>query len=257
MKASKSCDYGSVQDLEADGADKDVPQPWVGILSKGAGQLEYQGFEDWTPEEKQLWRSGKLRSKWGVGQVSIRLPLADNLTIVALFYGFIPYIIPIWWAIWVSTSWAMNGHPRFFPAFGLCVALGCAIVNELITKQFCRLVLPESLTDRPPEAVCRHPGMPSGHVLNGWILMVWCLVEAATAKLVQIEWLIIIVACMGPVPWARWYNKDHTLAQVTVSMVLSIFFGVAAAWVRKTHYPNQSFLWHWYNTDMVLASTSY
>lgn len=67
---------------------------------------------------------------------------------------------------------------------------------------------------RPPEAVCKHPGMPSGHVMNAYTLMVWCFLEAALDRMVHPEWLAVIVLVLGPVPWARVYNKDSGVARV-------------------------------------------
>merc|ERR1740121_2717254 len=113
-----------MQPLNPSGASaSQEPEQWQPIPKlKGSGQYEYQGFESWTPEEKQEFKEGKLRCKWGVGQVSIRLPIKDCMHLTGLVYGYLPFIIPIWWAIWVLTSWAVNGSPRFFPFYGLCIA---------------------------------------------------------------------------------------------------------------------------------------
>lgn len=221
------------------------PQQWQ-LFSKGAGQCEYQGFDTWTEEEQKEWRDGKLRCKWGVGQVSIRLPVRDVPTFIALLYGYLPFVIPIWWAIWAIVSYINRGQPRFFPAFGICIAAGFALVNELIIKQICKRTLPASITSRPPEAVCKHPGMPSGHVMNAFTLMVWCLLEVAFDKLVYPEYVLLILLVLGPVPWARVYNKDHTVPQVLVSACVASVMGCIAFYIRKTHWPHQTQPWEWY-----------
>mmetsp|Transcript_46478 Transcript_46478/g.99523 ORF Transcript_46478/g.99523 Transcript_46478/m.99523 type:complete len:282 (+) Transcript_46478:35-880(+) len=222
------------------------PVHWQGLLLKGAGQWEYQGFEDWTPDEQALYKQGKLQHKWGVGQVSIRLPFADPITIVAVIYGYLPYVIPIWWGVWALYSYLWNGMVRFFPTFGVCIAVFFAIINECITKPLVHMVIPEALSQRPAEAVCRHPGMPSGHVLNSWTIMIWMLLEAIFDKYIYPEWLVAIILCMGPVPWSRVHNRDHTVLQVTVSCIISVFLGAAAYAVRHTFFPGHGHPWHWW-----------
>lgn len=224
------------------------PEQWQPIAKlKGSGQCEYQGFESWTPEEQQQWQEGKLRAKWGIGQVSIRLPIQSCMQFTGLAYGYLPFIIPIWWAIWMASSWAWYGSPRFFPTYGLCIAVGFALVNELITKQICKRVLPATITNRPPEAVCKHPGMPSGHVMNAQTIMVWVFLEALMDESIYVEWLLIIVMILGPVPWARVYNKDHTVPQVLVSGVIATFMGILAFWIQHHYYGGHTFPWNWYH----------
>lgn len=232
--------------LKVDEAPPGAPVQWPSF-GKGAGQFEFQGYETWTPAEQQAFKDGKLTRKWAVGQVSIRLPLAGPVSFVAIVYGYLPFIIPLWWAEWVIWSWVHNGEPRFFPLCGLSIAAGFALVNETVTKQICKRTLPPEITSRPPEAVCKHPGMPSGHVMNAYTLMIWCFLEALLDKIVHPEWLIAIVLVMGPVPWARVYNKDHTVAQVMVSAVVAVFMGGLAYYIRKTYFPGHYQPWDSYN----------
>lgn len=239
---------------DLDSARKAKPCHWQGILHKGAGQYEEQGFEDFTPEEQKLWEEGKLTRKIAIGQVSIRLPVQSTLQLLALSYGYLPFIIPIWWAIWALEGCIVHGKSRFFPLFGLCIAGGFALINETVTKQICKRTLPASITDRPPEAVCRHPGMPSGHVMNAYTLMVWCLLEACLCKWVHFEWVVIILVVMGPVPWARVHNRDHTVAQVAVSATCAVFMGSIAYYIRKTHFPGHGQPWDWYSVNKGLQN---
>eukprot|EP00928_Gymnodinium_smaydae_P054812 TRINITY_DN38519_c0_g1_i1.p1 TRINITY_DN38519_c0_g1~~TRINITY_DN38519_c0_g1_i1.p1 ORF type:complete len:266 (-),score=32.26 TRINITY_DN38519_c0_g1_i1:153-950(-) len=227
------------------GGKGEPPQQWQ-LFAKGAGQCEYQGFETWTEEEKAMWRDGKLRCKWGIGQVSIRLPVQSGLAFIALVYGYLPFIVPIWWAIWALVTYFTRGEPRFFPFFGICIAASFALVNELVTKQICKRTLSADITNRPPEAVCKHPGMPSGHVMNAYTLMVWCALEVILDSSVYPVWFALIVLIMGPVPWARVYNKDHTVAQVLVSACIATIMGCVAYYIRKTHFPDRAQPWDWY-----------
>lgn len=223
------------------------PEQWQ-LCAQGAGQCERQGFATWTAEERQLWQDGKLRVKWGIGQVSIRLPWRGCLHFIAVMYGFLPFIVPIWFFVWVVETWISRGYPRFFPAYGLAVSAGFALVNELITKRLCRKFLPASITDRPPEAVCKHPGMPSGHVLNAYTVLGWLVLEFVNDEAgLHLEWLLIVLLVMGPVPWARVYNRDHTLAQVAASAVIAGVMSYLAFWIRKTKFGGgaHSHPWQW------------
>jgi len=234
----------SAGDVEAGAREK--PKQWPSPNKcTGAGQYEYQGFEDWTPEEQKQWEAGTLRAKWGVGQVSIRLPIRSPLQLIAIIYGYLPFIIPIWWFIWVVATWTKCGSPRFYPAFGICIAAGFALVNETVTKKLCRKLLSPEITNRPPEAVCKHPGMPSGHVMNAYTLMTWTLVEVLMDFQIHIDHFLVLLIVMGPVPWARVYNKDHTVPQVVASMVAALGMGLIATAIRFHFFPEQRGHWPW------------
>jgi hypothetical protein len=231
---------------EVEAGEREKPKQWPSPNKcTGAGQYEYQGFEEWTPEEQEQWEAGTLRAKWGVGQVSIRLPIRSPLQLIAIIYGFLPFIIPICWFVWVVSTWSKCGSPRFYPAFGLCIAAGFALVNETVTKKLCRKFLSPEITNRPPEAVCKHPGMPSGHVMNAYTLMTWTLSEVLMDYQIHIDHFIILLIVMGPVPWARVYNKDHTVPQVVASMVAAVGMGLVATAIRFHYFPEQTGHWPW------------
>lgn len=232
------------------------PEQWPG-KGTGAGQFEYQGYDTWTEEEKKQWKEGRLRCKWAFGQVSIRLPIHDCLSLTALVYGYLPFVIPIWWAIWVITSKITNGSPRFFPLYGLLISIGFALINETITKQICRRVLDKKITNRPPEAVCNHPGMPSGHVMNAFTLMTWCFLEAVADMHIYPEWLFAVILILGPVPWARVHNKDHTIAQVTVSGCIAVVMGITAFCLRKAYFQDHEFPWVWWHVTKGIDNMAY
>merc|ERR1712232_1216691 len=165
--------------------------------------------------------------------------------------GYLPFIIPIWWGIWAIATYSAHGKARFFPAFGVSIALGFAIVNELVTKRIAKRYLSPEITNRPPEAVCKHPGMPSGHVMNAYIIMIWCLWEAFMDTLIHIEWVILILVVMAPVPWARVYNRDHTVLQVTASACCSLVMGSIAYYIRAHYYPHHAQPWDWYSAELM------
>merc|ERR1712154_122763 len=126
---------------------------------------------------------------------------------------------------------------------------GFALVNETVTKQICKRTLSPEITSRPPEAVCKHPGMPSGHVMNAYTLMTWAFLEAALDAHIYLEWLLIIVMVMGPVPWARVYNKDHTVPQVVVSACIATVMGVIAYCLRRHYFGDHISPWTWYHVS--------
>lgn len=224
---------------------KMAPRQWQPLdCLEGTGLLEYQGFEAWTKEEQSAWRQGELSSKWAVGQVTLRLPINDTWSLLAVMYGFVPFIVPLWWALSLIAEYAETGTYHLFPCFGLGVAVTFAVVNEAITKQVCKLVLGKQLTSRPAEAVCKKPGMPSGHVMNSYTLMTWTFLEVVTDTVINIDWLIIIILLNALVPWARVYNKDHTYMQVMVSASIAFFMGVFAFSIRKSHFPQMVTPWH-------------
>lgn len=241
---------GDLEPEEAEKRAKAMPQQWQPIARLwGSGLLEYQGFDAWTPEEKELWSQGRLRCKWGIGQVSVRLPVRDCASLAAITYGFLPFVIPLWWAIWALGTCIIHGRPRSFPLFGFCIALGFALVNEFVTKPLCKKTMDVKITNRPPESVCKKPGMPSGHVMNAYTLMFWLLLEVAFDRVVYPEWLLVVLLVMGPVPWARVHNLDHTHLQVAVSASCAMVMGLLAFRLRRTCFPDLAEPWEWYHAS--------
>jgi len=237
---------GSDMDLESRSLLQAEPKGWA-LIAPGSGQWERQAFDSWTTEEQELWRRGKMQVKWGIGQVSIRLPVQGWQQFLALVYGYLPFLIPLWWLVWSLATYIRTGTPRFFPFYGICIAVSFALVNEVIVKQICKRVLPASITARPAEAVCKHPGMPSGHVLQAYTMMTWVTWEVLLDSVVYPEWCAIIFLILAPVPWARVSNLDHTVPQVLVSAVIAFFMGSMAFYIRKTHFRHHAQLWDWYN----------
>jgi len=74
------------------------------------------------------------------------------------------------------------------------------------------------------------PGMPSGHVFNSQTLAVWYLQQVVfEASLPPAETTCLaalLVTTMPLVPWARWYNGDHSAKQVIVTAGASTVFAI-------------------------------
>merc|ERR1719486_1331051 len=139
-----------------------------------------------------------------------------------MLYGFLPWAVPIAFAVWYACTM------QFIPLYGICIAAFCAILNEGILKPLVKDPRPaltanryKTPSGRPSEKV--KYGMPSGHVFNGCALMVW---------------LLLVSVIMVPVPWARWYNSDHTAAQCGVSLILGAIFGSVSFYLRITKFPH-------------------
>mmetsp|Transcript_35435 Transcript_35435/g.81061 ORF Transcript_35435/g.81061 Transcript_35435/m.81061 type:complete len:253 (-) Transcript_35435:137-895(-) len=204
-------------------------------------------------------RFGENLQKLCVGQVTIRLPLPwwNPLAIIALLYGFLPWIIPLGFLIsflveavpqyahgWRhGTDWLRENRDIGF--YGILLSVVLAIINEGILKPVCK-------QERPPQTANRYKpgpgeergkikhGMPSGHVMNATTIMWWSLLEVALAgpedEVLKARWCALIWLLMGPVYWARWYNLDHTFNQCLVSAILGTIFGCVAFYVRVQYY---------------------
>lgn len=215
-----------------------TPEQWEPVARlRGSAICECQGFDAWTKEEQELWQQGKLRIKWGIGQVSVRMPVRGIVSQLAVTYGFLPFIVPGYLAVWTLWTYLCHGRPSGFAFFGSCAALFFTLVNELITKQLCKRLFGPKMWCRPPEAVCKHPGMPSGHVMCAYTLMFWLLLEIATERIIYPEWLVGMVLLMGPVPWARVQNKDHTIPQVLISSGVACVLGTLVYHLRLVWEP--------------------
>lgn len=232
--------------------DKTSPAVKYAKLREGdseAGQGSYgsasDGEKEYRDDELKI-NGGKYDSKMCVGQVTIRLPLDLNpLNLMALLYGFLPWIIPAAFGV----HWLVTRH--FISLYAVCITGFITTLNEFILKPILKQPRPPQSANRDKEGRIK-PGMPSGHVYNATGLMVWATLEVALrgpgydtpdeTRLTE-EWLMLIFFLMGPVPWARWYNLDHTAAQCAVSLVLGTITGAAAFYLRATHFENRWKYW--------------
>jgi len=199
---------------------------------------KYANVED-TDEELKI-NGGQFDKKIAVGQVTIRLPIDPNpLNILALAYGFLPWLIPLGLGVEFLLTW------HFVYAYGVCISVFLAIINEGILKRIFKDPRPRQSANKNADGTMKH-GMPSGHVLNSTSLMIWSALEVylqgpGLHKHQQLTfcWLSAIFAAMFPVPWARVYNMDHSMKQCGVSMFIGAFVGVGAFYLR-VHYFNDA-----------------
>lgn len=237
-------------DLEAQPLTKRAGQG-QGAPSGNETSTDIEVEDDLDPElDKELKKNGgQFESKFAVMQVTIRLPLDPNpLNLIALAYGFLPFMVPggffVYWAI----------TRRFIPLFGLCLSLGVSIINEVILKPILKDPRPRLSANKEQDHTGRwvmKPGMPSGHVLNATVLLVWAVLEVAFKGPglhdhadITIKWFAIIFLLMAPVPWARWYNSDHSLSQCLVAGSVGIVAGIAGYYVRSTYFKQHWAPWH-------------
>lgn len=161
--------------------------------------------------------AGKDES-FAVGQVTIRLPLdLSPLPMVALVTSFLPWAVPV--------LLVMDGmlHRRASSFFALCAIVVTSILSECLLK-------PLIAEPRPATSACRTedgkllPGMPSGHVMICQSLLTFYVLEAMRHRLLMVA--LILVLLMPLMPWARWYNGDHTLKQVVVTFIVAAVVGL-------------------------------
>jgi hypothetical protein len=216
------------------------------------GKADVEAGKSGLPPEEVEYKDPELKENGGpytfkkaIGQVTVRFPATDPLLIVAILYGFLPWLVPAAFAVWYACT------QQLIPLYAIIIAAVCAIVNEGILKPLVKDPRPALTANRyktkegkPSEKV--KYGMPSGHVFNSTALMVWLLLEIGTRGRPpwnQDKWFIVVSIIMVPVPWARWYNSDHTLAQCGVSLILGTVVGATSFYVRITKFPHHYAPW--------------
>uniref|UniRef100_A0A7S1AJ56 Phosphatidic acid phosphatase type 2/haloperoxidase domain-containing protein n=1 Tax=Noctiluca scintillans TaxID=2966 RepID=A0A7S1AJ56_NOCSC len=196
-------------------------------------------------DEELEGNGGQFTRKMAIGQVTIRLPLDPSpLNLIALAYGFIPWLLPASFA----AHWFIRRH--FMALFGLLASVFVSLLNEFCLKALINDPRPRQSANKRLDGSMK-PGMPSGHVLNSATLMTWSLLEVclngpgmdSKHEALTMGWLVFILILMVPVPWARWYNLDHTAAQCLCSIVLGIIFGFTAYLVRVHYFAHQWAPW--------------
>jgi len=181
-------------------------------------------------------RGAKFAEAKAIGQVTIRFPLDFHpLNLLALTYGFLPWLIPIGLALEFFYTW------HFIYIYGVMISIVLAIINEGILKKIFNEGRPTRSANKNADGTMKH-GMPSGHVLNSTSIMLWSFLEVylkgpglAEHQKLTMTWLGAIVALMFPVPWARWYNYDHSVRQCVASILIGTVVGFSAFYIR-VHY---------------------
>lgn len=170
-----------------------------------------------------------------IGQVTVRLPLDRRpLPSLALVLSFVPWIVP---AVLLAHAAATR---NYFTTFASVLILLAAGLCEFILKPLIHQPRPATTACRYPDGSLK-PGMPSGHMLTSQSVAVWLALEAAleldpahaTAAIVA------LLALSGACGWARWYNGDHTAAQVLVSAALGVVLAFIALAVDRCLFTDQ------------------
>jgi len=202
--------------------------------------------EDSDSELEQ--NGGPYKQKYACLQVTFRRPVQNFLDVVALIYGFLPFVVPVVFLI-SFIAW----FPQKIGLYGFAVSITCMIMNELIFKPIVKDPRPtrsaNKFLDKNDNKWKMKPGMPSGHVLNATTIMIWSLMEVSLKgpgwdvdHFIQTElWLLGIVVLMAPVPWARWWNQDHTLNQCLVAMAIGVPLG-ALAYILRVNFIQLSWM---------------
>lgn len=194
------------------------------------------------PEDDPMEAHGVVfEEKFAFWQVTIRKPLDMNpLNLIALAYGFLPFLVPAIFVLEIIYTAVAYHRVHLFSTWGMLIVIFCFLLNEFILKPILKQPRPIKTANKYPDGSIK-PGMPSGHVYNASALMVWLLCEIvhsgpgfddADHMRTTNLFLLATLLLMGPVPWARVYNYDHTVNQCLVSSVLGLITGVAAHLIR-------------------------
>lgn len=125
--------------------------------------------------------------------------------------------------------WLVGGN--WLASYGIASAVAL-LVGEETLKRIIASPRP-ARTALVDEHGAPRNGMPSGHTLNSLALLTWQLLEIRDANATGGGWWVVVdLVLLLPVPWARWYNGDHTGRQVGITGVVAVAFGVAMHYLR-------------------------
>eukprot|EP00397_Hematodinium_sp_SG-2012_P047158 GEMP01053518.1.p1 GENE.GEMP01053518.1~~GEMP01053518.1.p1 ORF type:complete len:225 (+),score=10.95 GEMP01053518.1:162-836(+) len=203
----------------------------MGLLQKGSGVRSGITRED--PE--LISYGGPYTTKYQFMMVTIRLPESNPLAIIAVNYGFMMYCIP---------ALMLFGYFMIPDAFLLMYGFLMIIVVIAINEGFLK---PHIDDPRPAQtAIVRSDGspqhgMPSCHSAVAYALLVWSVWEVVTAPsrlgMHRELWILMLIIVLAPVPWSRWYNRDHTALQSIVGAALGLAIGLIFAQQRPYFFP--------------------
>ena len=105
-----------------------------------------------------------------------------------------------------------------FNRFWLFTYVTCSLavlVNESFLKPWFKQPRPHS---------SRSFGMPSGHSLCAGLLVCLTFRGWLAGLVLNVHWFwgLVLLVIYLPIPWARWYNQDHTALQCLVGFCLGL-----------------------------------
>lgn len=181
-------------------------------------------FSSTSLDPELVQNGGEFDTKFAIGQVTVRLPFDWRpLPVLALFVSFVAFPLPL-----LLAADAIYHH-RWSSAFLVLLISICSMVNEFVLKPVFKQPRPSCTANRDTNGEVL-PGMLSGHVLICQILATWYALEVILSfSNLHAVWILApLVLLMALVPWARWYNGDHTCEQVLVTAVVATGLGAAA-----------------------------
>mmetsp|Transcript_70088 Transcript_70088/g.193899 ORF Transcript_70088/g.193899 Transcript_70088/m.193899 type:complete len:239 (-) Transcript_70088:47-763(-) len=186
------------------------------------------------PEQVLSGDGDVLAQKVAIGQVTVRIPLDWRpLPMLALTFGFLPWLIPIVLIVDIACTMRMSDVGL------LALLVACSALTECVLKPLIQQPRPLASACRGPDGQVL-PGMPSGHVVASQTVATWYALEVCQELPVpQATGVVMALAAfMLAVPWARWYNGDHTLMQVIVPAVCCTFVSAGAHAAFQSCNPN-------------------
>mmetsp|Transcript_38029 Transcript_38029/g.104608 ORF Transcript_38029/g.104608 Transcript_38029/m.104608 type:complete len:226 (+) Transcript_38029:150-827(+) len=181
--------------------------------------------ETWYDEELASSHAEGHGQKIALFQVTIHLPLEVRpLPMLGLMFSFIPFMLPFI----ILVAGHLNGR-TLQGLYGVGLALFCIFVSEVLLKPLLRQPRPRTTASREEDGTPTN-GMPSGHTLSSQTLCMWLMLEIHVMQNQRFvkDVTFALLVLMGGTPWGRWYNGDHSLGQVLVSVALGTLFGVVA-----------------------------
>jgi hypothetical protein len=195
--------------------------------------LELKPVADGLLDPELTKFGGKYLTKFPICQVTIRCPTRDPLLVLAMIYGFLLFVPIAYCVIYYFETGS------FLAVFGVCLSGCLTCVNELFLKRYFNEPRPWESANRNANGEPK-PGMPSGHVLNSVALLFWLVMEIEsgcdTAKHSMALWILGVLVLMLPVPWARYYNRDHSYKQCVYTAMAAALVGMIAFLFRFTFF---------------------
>lgn len=192
-------------------------------------------------------KGGKYQRKFAILQVTVRLPEYNIINWIAVVYGLLAFAVGLSFPVmWLATN-------RFCYLYGCFVQLVCIASSELFLKKLFKDPRPLESANRYPDGSMKY-GMPSGHCMVTIAIMTWLLLELAFRDDFHQDWAIAVIILIAPIPWSRYRNMDHTLAQCIVGTTLGSIVGVSAYFIREQYFLNHYWPWHGLDQDIITVT---